>query len=172
MPSDLSGKVQGVQETRTWQAWLIWPLRLLLGATFIWASWHKIAAPDQFARILYGYGVFPMSLINLLAIWVPFVELLSGLCLILGRPGSLPGRSGLTLINLMLVSFILLIGFNLIRGHEFDCGCFSFAESTLDAKTEAIRLLFRDLALLGAGGWLWTICRKREGSGRVNQPEP
>ena len=155
-----------------WRERLVWLVRALLGATFVWASWHKIGAPDQFAQILYGYGVFPPVFINLLAIWVPFVELLSGLCLILTRPESRLGRAGLNLINLMLVCFILLIGFNLARGHEFDCGCFSFGnEAVTDARTAAMHLLIRDLVLLVAGGWLWVNSRKWIGSGGVDQPE-
>ena len=129
---------------------LAWSIRLGLGLAFIWAAWHKILAPDQFAMILYGYGVFPGPAINLLAIGVPFVELVSGICLIFG----IYRRSALVLINSMLSAFILIIGFNLIRGHQFDCGCFSFGDTKDTAS--AVGLLVRDFLMLGAGLFLWT----------------
>ncbi|MDD9304290.1 MAG: DoxX family membrane protein [Desulfobacter sp.] len=129
---------------------IIFALRLVLGGTFIYASGHKIAAPDQFAKILYGYGVFPGKWINLMAICLPFVELLAGICLIAGRYK----RSALIIINAMLLGFILLISFNLLRGYQFDCGCFSFG-STHD-QSSAVGLLVRDLGVLGAGIWVWT----------------
>ncbi len=130
------------------QTLIPWGIRLVLGVTFVWASWHKIVAPDQFARILYGYGIFPGSLINLLAIGIPFVELTAGLCLISG----VYRRSALILINAMLLAFILVIAFNLIRGHQFDCGCFSF-EGNKDTAS-AVGLLIRDILMLGAGLFL------------------
>jgi len=133
---------------------LPWSIRLCLGMAFIWASWHKIFAPDQFALILYGYGIFPADSINLLAIGVPFVELFAGICLILG----IYKRSALMLINAMLLSFILVIGFNLIRGHQFDCGCFSLGDTK--GAGSALWLLIRDLIMLGAGLFLWGRFRK------------
>ncbi|MEH0021122.1 MAG: MauE/DoxX family redox-associated membrane protein [Desulfobacter sp.] len=133
------------------RALISWSIRLVLGITFIWASYHKILAPDEFARILYGYGVFPGNLINLMAITVPFVELVAGLCLISG----IYRRPGLILINAMLTAFILVIGFNLIRGHEFDCGCFSFGDT--QGAASATGLLVRDLLMLGAGLYLWKM---------------
>ena len=82
-----------------------WGIRLVLGLTFVWASWHKILVPGEFARIIYGYGVFPGPSINLLAIGLPYVELLAGLCLIFG----IYKRPALILINAMLLGFSLLL---------------------------------------------------------------
>ena len=59
-------------------------VRVVIGAIFIYASWHKIMNPAEFAKIIYGYGIFPDQAINLIAICIPFVELISGICLILG----------------------------------------------------------------------------------------
>ena len=135
----------------------VWSIRLVLGLTFIWASWHKILAPDEFARIIYGYGVFPGPSINLLAIGLPYIELLAGLCLIAG----VYRRPALIIINAMLLGFSLVIAFNLIRGHQFDCGCFSFEETS--GTLSAAWLLVRDLVMLAAGTWLWRLWRREEG---------
>ena len=131
-----------------------WALRLFLGCTFIFSSWHKIVSPDQFAVIIYGYDVFPHQIINALAIFVPFVELVCGITLITG----LLKRSGLLLINAMLAGFIFLISFNLIRGHEFDCGCFSLGHTK--GTWSSIWLLVRDFVMLGAGIYLFRLFNK------------
>jgi len=128
---------------------LLYVIKLVLGVTFIYASYHKIADPAGFAKILYGYAIFPNYSINLLAIFIPFIELVAGFSLILG----LYSRSALFLINVLLTGFILIIGFNLLRGHQFDCGCFSF--TTPDHLTSHFFLLIRDAALLASGMYLW-----------------
>ena len=139
------------------QAYLIeWALRLFLGCTFIFSSWHKIVSPDQFATIVYGYAIFPHQIINVLAIVLPFGELVCGITLITG----LLKRSGLLLINAMLVGFIFLISFNLIRGHEFDCGCFSLGNTK--GNWSSIWLLVRDIVMLGAGIYLFKLFNKKD----------
>ncbi len=119
--------------------------RFILGITFIAASLHKIAAPGQFAQIIYGYGLFPENLINFIAIIVPFFELFCGLLIIIG---VCKGGACLV-INIMLVGFITAISINLIRGYEFDCGCFPGSSSS--QYFNPITLLFRDIFLLCLG---------------------
>ena len=99
--------------------------RWILGLTFIYASLHKIIAPADFAKIVYGYGLFPEILINLIAIMIPLLELVTGFALIIG----LYPRSAAITINGLLLAFIVALTTNLIRGHEFDCGCFSAGQS-------------------------------------------
>ena len=124
-------------------------LRLMLSITFIYASYHKIEDPAGFAKILYGYAVFPGYSINILAIIVPFIELFAGFCLLF----NVVPMSALLLINGLLTGFILVIGFNLVRGHEFDCGCFSFSEG--NHQLSNIYLLIRDCLMLFSGIYLW-----------------
>jgi putative oxidoreductase len=101
--------------------WVEIALRWILGATFIYASYYKIMTPADFAKVLYGYNLFPGFLINLIAVILPFVELISGLSLILG----IYPRSAALIINGLLLAFIFILTINILRGHEFDCGCFS-----------------------------------------------
>ncbi len=128
---------------------LVFIFKLVLGITFIVASYPKIEDPAGFAKILYGYAVFPEISINLLAIIVPFIELVIGFSIIM----RLFPQSALIIINFLLAAFIVLISFNLLRGHEFDCGCFSMAGQT--GIKYAVMLLVRDLLLLGAGLFVW-----------------
>lgn len=101
--------------------WIEIAFRWILGITFIYASYYKILSPADFAKMVYGYNLFPGVLINLIAIVLPFVELISGLSLLLG----IYPRSAALIINGLLLAFIFILTINIIRGHEFDCGCFS-----------------------------------------------
>ncbi len=119
--------------------WIELTLRILLGVIFIYASIPKIGYPSQFAKIIYGYALFPAALINLIAIIVPYVEIVMGASLILG----IYPRAAASILAGMLSLFIIAISINLIRGHEFDCGCFSLKNSGLSHS--AGMLLFRDI---------------------------
>ena len=106
-------------------SWFELAVRWILGLTFIYASFHKIAAPAEFAKIVYGYDLFPAVSINLIAIIIPFLELVTGLALVIG----LYPRSAAIIINTLLMAYIIALTLNLIRGHEFDCGCFAAGQS-------------------------------------------
>ena len=133
-------------------------LRLILGISFIMASIHKIADPSAFAHIIYGYGLFPNDLINLIAIAVPFLEFVCGLLLVIG---VYQGGAAL-IINAMLLGFIIAISINLIRGYDFDCGCFTNGIS--GEKSDPVSLLLRDFFLLGMGILVMTADIRRKTS--------
>jgi len=122
--------------------WIEIAFRWILGITFIYASYYKILSPTDFAKMVYGYNLFPEVLINLIAIVLPFVELISGLSLLLG----IYPRSAALIINGLLLAFIFILTINIIRGHEFDCGCFSAG------KTESPKMMVaRDVIYLIMG---------------------
>ena len=121
-------------------SWLELASRWILGLTFIYASYNKILFPADFAKIIYGYDLFPNVLINLIAIILPFLELAAALALIIG----VYPRSAVTIVNALLVAFIILLSINLIRGHEFNCGCFQLqnSEKSVSSQTTIIRDIF------------------------------
>ncbi len=125
--------------------WLELAGRWFLGITFLYACSHKIPAPDYFAKIIYGYYLFPDFTINLIAIILPFLELFSGVALILG----IYPRSAAVITNGMLLAFIIALSINLIRGQEFDCGCFSFGEPGYTSSVG--QLLIRDIIYFSVG---------------------
>ena len=125
--------------------WIEAVARWTLGATFVYASYNKILAPADFAKIIYGYDLFPAVLINLIAIIVPFLEFVAGLALIVG----FYPRSAALIVNAMLLVFITALSINLIRGHEFDCGCFSIGADT--QETFVGPLILRDFLILALG---------------------
>lgn len=126
-------------------SWIELAARWILGLTFIYASLHKILAPAEFAKIVYGYGLFPEISINLIAVIIPFLELVTGFALIIG---FFPRSAAIT-INGLLLAFIVVLTINLIRGHEFDCGCFSAGQSGYFSSPKVT--IVRDIFYLAFG---------------------
>jgi putative oxidoreductase len=120
-------------------------MRWILGLIFIYASFHKILAPADFAKIVYGYDLFPAVFINLIAIIIPFLELVAGLALIIG----FYPRSAAIIINALLTAYLIVLTINLIRGHEFDCGCFAASQSGYTSSSEVT--LARDIIYFTLG---------------------
>jgi len=121
--------------------WVELAARWILGATFVFASFHKVMDPESFAKAVFSYDLFPAYSINLIAIILPFLELFSGFALIFG----VLHRAALIAISGMLMLFIAALSINLVRGHAFDCGCFSFNSG--NSLTDARVLLIRDILL-------------------------
>ena len=156
------GKQKGIPLNKQRQSiknnsWVELAARWILGLTFIYACYYKILSPAEFAKIVYGYDLFPAVLINLIAIITPFLELVTGLALILG----VYPRSAALIINAMLLVFIAVLSINLIRGHEFDCGCFSAEENGY--STSAGTTLVRDIIYLILGLHIFLFSGSRKG---------
>jgi uncharacterized membrane protein YphA (DoxX/SURF4 family) len=105
------------------------PLRLLLGAIFIWAFWTKLGAlngPSVFASSILAYKLpFPEHMVQLSTFAVPYTELVAGLLLIAG----LFTRGAALVTAALLLTFIALQSSALLRGLDIKCGC--FGERTL-----------------------------------------
>jgi len=127
---------------------LIFSCRIILGSVFIFASIDKIFHPEAFAGILHNYKLLPDILIYFPALFLPWIELIAGAFLIAG----IYVRGSTFILNALLLLFILAITTNIIRGINFDCGCFS----TLPGESgSTYLLLFRDLLLLIPGTLLY-----------------
>jgi hypothetical protein len=74
----------------------------------VYASYDKILHPLAFAEIVYNYQILPDVLVNLVALFLPWIELLVGLSLIVGM--WLPGA--LLISNLLCCSFRLLVQYS------------------------------------------------------------
>ena len=127
--------------------WLTVRVQIGLGAIFVVAAIPKIVDPPSFAHMIYNYRLVPGFAVNALALVMPWVELLAGLALILGAwPREAAGLAGL-----LLLVFIGAIGFNLVRGHAVDCGCFdvhSAGKSSAELLNDMRWVLIRDAAML------------------------
>ena len=124
------------------------PLRLLLGAVFIYAAYTKLRQSWLlFALSIDSYQLLPEWAVFALARTLPALELALGVLLIAGvwlRYLSIAAAGILTLFfSVMVVSYF--------RGAGIDCGCFGVGEP-LSAKT-----LIRDGVLLAAALTLMTL---------------
>jgi hypothetical protein len=101
-------------------------VRVALGALFIYSSMDKLANMPDFAKVIHNYKLLPVGLENLLAIFLPWLEFITGLCLVIGRFSK-----GASLIySAFLCIFIIALSQALIRGLDISCGCFSVKPST------------------------------------------
>jgi uncharacterized membrane protein YphA (DoxX/SURF4 family) len=141
--------------------WLTIRIQLALGAIFVAAALPKIVDPPSFAHMIYNYKIVPGALVNLMALSMPWVELLCGLALIFG----IWKGTARTLIAAMLATFIFAIFINLARGNAIDCGCFDVSAA---GKTRAERLadmrfvILRDLGMLLMTAQLWWAARNEK----------
>ncbi|MFO7665238.1 MAG: MauE/DoxX family redox-associated membrane protein [Desulfobacterales bacterium] len=115
--------------------------RIILGIVFIYASYDKILHPAAFAKIIYNYRILPDELINLSAIFLPWLELTVGSLLIIGV--WLPGA--VFIGNILLIIFFSTILYNKVRGLDISCGCFSTSESV---TPESTLYLLRDFSFV------------------------
>jgi uncharacterized membrane protein YphA (DoxX/SURF4 family) len=140
--------------------------RLILGAVFIYASIDKIAHPAAFAMDIYHYQILPDALINLTAMGLPWLELITGAFLLTGlfREGSVLIVTGL------LVIFLSAMVFNLARGLDIHCGCFHTSADGTD-NTPMAWYVFRDGLFLLPALYLFyrTFWGKRE-TVKVQEP--
>src|SRR5258706_8008307 len=101
--------------------------RLFLGTVFIVASIDKITAPDAFAANIAAYKLMPYSLVNMLALVIPWVELICGVFLV----GGVYMRGSSVVLSALLVIFIVAMASALLRGLKIDCGCFGKEHATV-----------------------------------------
>jgi len=115
--------------------------RLLVGGVFIVASFYKIIDPGGFAKSIWYYHMVPGDLINLMALIMPWMELVCGIAVIAG----LFYRGSIVLINVMMLVFIIALSSAVFRGINIDCGCFKAAQ---ESNESALNALYFDLALM------------------------
>ncbi len=129
--------------------WLESLLGLIVGAVFVYASIDKILHPEDFARIIYRYHLLGPNpwvgpiLANLVAVTLPWVELLLGLSMILG-----PWRCEASLLaGALLLTFVLAVSSTMARGIDVEnCGCFTVKSQ--GGRRAGYGLIVGDLALL------------------------
>ena len=114
--------------------------RLLVGGTFAYAALDKIAHPAAFAVAVSHYRLLPPAWLHVFALVLPWLELVAGLALLLGKAR----RGAALLITGMLVMFMGAIGWALAHDLDISCGCFH----TSGGHAIGVSLLLRDLFLL------------------------
>lgn len=119
----------------------------MLGLVFIYASYDKILHPAAFARIINNYKILPNELVNLSAIFLPWLELIIGCLLLSGI--WLPGAVFISYVLLML--FFCMLIYNKVRGLDVNCGCFSTGP---ESNSHSNLYIIRDFIFVIIAGYL------------------
>jgi len=135
--------------TRYFKGPVVLIARLILGGVFIYASLDKIAHPAEFAKAIGNYHVVPFGLENLMALALPWLELIAGICLIAGI--MVDGAT--IMVILMNIVFIFAISQALARGISIECGCFSV--TTEGGDNIGIQTILRDIGYLVLAAVVW-----------------
>ena len=134
-------------------AWRI--VGLLIGAVFIFAGLTKIVDfqpfrfldPMDFARDIDNYKLLPWRVSVLLALYLPWLEMICGLALVARRFYS----GALALLLALLLVFIGASFAARARGLDITCGCFGHVSDQLSFTWHMVL----DLAILAAVVALW-----------------
>ncbi|HUT30892.1 MAG TPA: MauE/DoxX family redox-associated membrane protein [Sedimentisphaerales bacterium] len=95
-------------------------VRLALGCLFLWSSLPKIRQPYDFLSAVYEYELVGPKLGMLVAMTLPWLELLVGICLV----GGIFVSGALLASAAMAAMFTFVIASALYRGLDISCGCF------------------------------------------------
>ncbi len=117
--------------------YLAFGLRVYLGYFFIYASLSKIPHPAQFAEAIADYRLIPFMFLNLGAVILPWIELVTGLFLIIG----FKSRSSVIVIGLLLIMFDAMILINMYQGAPINCGCYDIVGEPIGWKKVLENLL-------------------------------
>ena len=120
---------------------------LIIGGTFIYAGLIKAMDPVAFANDIDNYKILPWPLVVRLAFYLPWLELLCGLALIL----RFFYRGGLFILTGLTFVFIAASVVAKVRGLDITCGCFGHASKNWSFSGH----LALDIAILIALIALW-----------------
>jgi len=116
-------------------------LRVVLAGILLYACADKIIHPQAFAGIVRDYKLLPEPLVGVVALWLPWLELVLGVCLYTG----LLAEGALALTTGMFTCFWFALIVNYFRGVNVNCGCFS---STAEESAPMLFYIGRDALLL------------------------
>ena len=100
--------------------------RIALGLVIAWAALAKLSDLEAFAAQVHNFRVLPVWSENLVAMTLPWIELVAALSLLLG----VEARSGALVATSLLAVFTVAVALALARGLDFECGCFGTADAT------------------------------------------
>ena len=141
-------------------------LRLALGGIFVYAGGIKAFATQEFAQDIHRYAIVPWpDAVLLLAVYLPWLEIFSGLAVIFRKLYV----GGLAVIVALTLVFLAALTSAWSRGLDIECGCFGREKTAI--RTHFPSLVLRDVALLAAGATL-LLAERRSLSARLPKPTP
>lgn len=134
-----------------YSSWIKHPLpsllvRFYIGGIFVYASLNKINFPAEFSDNIASYLLVPYQLVNPMAVFLPWIELVSGVCLVAG----IRVRAAAAVICSLLVIFTTAVIVVLLKQTPIDCGCFQNVGDPVSMLT-----VVRDLVWLALGLYVY-----------------
>ena len=127
-------------------------VRFVLGGLFLASGIAKVLDPIRFLLTLRAFRLLPGVLEPFLALFLPWLELVLGLFLILG----LFIRTCSLMLGCLNLFFILAIVSVILRGFEIDCGCFGLLADILPLPDMAdYKAVIRNLVFIGMCAYLY-----------------
>jgi uncharacterized membrane protein YphA (DoxX/SURF4 family) len=120
--------------------YLIAITRIYLALVFILSGLDKIGNLSAFATSIENYDLFPIQIINLFAIVIPWIEVITGGLLLLGfyiKENSI-------IIGTLLTIFTLAVLSAVIRNLDIDCGC----QGTFDGQKVGMLKIIENVSLI------------------------
>lgn len=144
-------RTHAAPSTRNWRDWLGLVARLVPGIVFLYAGITKIINIPAFALNIDAYQLLPeLWMSDVLAYILPVVEILAGLLLIVG----LLTRGAAAVTLLMLVAFIVGIGWVWSQGINIDCGCFGSGGEVAPEDTNYPQKMAENIGMSALCIWL------------------
>lgn len=128
--------------------------RLGLGCLFLYSSLPKIRQPYDFLSSVYNYELVGPKLGVLVAMVLPWLELLVGICLV----GGIFVGGALLVSIAMAAMFTFAIASALYRGLNISCGCFSAARAEQVGYTTLMRASV--IMLLSVAAYIAAMTRR------------
>jgi uncharacterized membrane protein YphA (DoxX/SURF4 family) len=145
--SDLSAPLPRLMPMR----WVGVAARLVVGGVWLVAGILKLPDPAASVRAVRAYELLPETLVPIVGYALPVLEVLVGLCLLLG----VLVRANAVLSVVMLTAFIVGIASAWARGLAIECGCFGSGGGPAQNAAEKYPWeLARDAVLLALAAWL------------------
>jgi uncharacterized membrane protein YphA (DoxX/SURF4 family) len=118
---------------------LIRASRIAIGLIFAVSGLAKVGDLQSFAGQIHNFRLMPIPLESLLAMTLPWVELVAAVALLL----NIRARSAAVLVFGMMVGFTVAVALALVRGLDIECGCFG----TADASTVGLVKILQNVGM-------------------------
>jgi len=118
--------------------------RLIVGGVWIYAGALKVGDPEASVAAVRAYQLLPMGLADTVGRVLPMLEIVVGVCLIVGLLTRVFGG----LSALMQLAFIIGIASVWARGIEINCGCFGDGGPNPNASEQYPWEIARDAGLM------------------------
>ena len=125
------------------QQWVTFILRLIVGGVVLVAGLLKANNPSKSAMAVRAYEILPVNVANIWGYILPWLEIGSGLLILLG----IAIRANAIFTALLFTLFILAVSSAWARGLNIDCGCFGGGGEVAPGKSKYLQEILRDLGL-------------------------